>query len=304
MKRLFAVVLLLSGSALAQTKPAENTPASPKEKLLDAVYVSYFAMRGVMSEEMWRNLKAGAQELEQRDPTDKTGELLFHFISGEIARKSKQFDVAETEFRVANNLNSSDALPFLGLAETALDQGNTDGVVTGSLYVANAVVSKSIPKGSRHLAFERIGELYERAGKFTEAIEAYKAAVRENPTWAAGRSKLAETYLTLNQPSAALPHVQQAISLQPKDAHNYLLLGDAQSRIGQNAAALKAFQKAVDLEPGNALMHYRLGLEYETTGAKISVLHSYMSAKMIAEKNKSYADLLPDLNRAIARLQE
>ncbi len=303
MKRLFLTFLLLGGSTLAQTKPAEKTMTSPKDELLGVVYTSYFAMRGAMSEEMWSTLRAQAQELQRREPAAKTRELLVHFIAGEIARTSKQFEAAETEFRAANELNSSDALPFLGLAETALDQGDSGGLAPGSLYAANLLVPKSVPKEFQHLAFARIGELYERAGKFTEAVEAYKAAVTESPTWVAERSKLAETYLKLNQPSAALPHVKEAIRLQPKDAHNYLLMGQIQSRIGQDAAALKAFQKAIELEPGNAFTHYRLGLEYESTGAKIPALHSYTSAEMIAEKNKSYADLLPDINRAIARLQ-
>jgi tetratricopeptide (TPR) repeat protein len=300
------VAFLVPCLLLGQTQPAAERRSSPKDELLDAVYVGYFlpnGLRELTSEEGWTNIRRGAEALRQHDPSDKTLEMVVHFIDGELARISKNYDLAETEFRAANKTDPNLALPFFGLAETAMEKGDTS-LVSGLLYAASFVVPKSIPPSFQHLAFSRLGELYERVGKYTEAVKSYESAARANPKWGGGHTKLAETYLKLNQPDIALPHIQQAITLSPKEAHNYAVLGRVQSRLGHHPSALTAFQKAVALEPGDAAYHVSLGLEYESTGAKTSALHSYMTAQMIAEKDKSYADLLPEIGQALSRLQK
>ncbi len=228
-------LLLLSGvlfcffSAPIQSQDSGTASVPKRDNLIDAIYMSYLPMRGAMSKDMWENLREGVRHLEEQDPKNNKVQMLAVLIDGEIARTDKQFDRAHSEFQQANNLNPNDSLPFLGLAETALDQGQTDQAAT-MLWVAEIQASRSVPTEFQHSCYTRIGELYERAGKYTEAVKAYELAVAKKPNWGQGQRTLARIYLTLNEPDNALDHAQKAVALEPKEPSDYSILGEAQSR--------------------------------------------------------------------------
>lgn len=304
----FACVLLteaLFGFCLLpiQGQVSGTASAPKKDDLVDAIYMSYLPMRSVMAKDMWENLRKGVRQLEDQDPKNRKVQKLALLIEGEIARTNKQFDLARNEFQQANNLTPNDSLPFLGLAETALDQGQTDQAST-MLFVAESQVSKSVPTEFQHSCYTRIGELYERAGNYSEAVKAYQLAVAKKPNWGQGQRTLARIYLTLNEPDKALDHAQKAVALEPKEPSDYSILGEAQSGLGRKNLALDALRKAVELDPGNPLFHYDLGLEYESQGNKILALRSYLTAKNLTEHGNNPTDLVQDLDKGIARVQK
>ncbi len=281
-----------------------GAPSTHKRNgLIDAIYVSYLPMHGVMTKNMWENLRKAVQQFEDQDPKDQRVQMLALIIEGEIARRNKQFDLARGEFQKADNLSPNDSLPFLGLAETALDQGQTDEASI-MLLAAESQVSKSVPTGFQHSCYTRVGELYERAGKYSEAVKAYELAVAKKPNWGQGQRTLAQIYLILNEPDKALDHAQKAVALEPKEPSGYSILGEAQSLLGRKNLALDALRKAVELDPGNPLFHYELGLEYESQGNKILALRSYLTAKNLTEHGNYPTDLVQDLDKGIARVQK
>jgi tetratricopeptide (TPR) repeat protein len=295
----------LFGFCLLPIQGQESGTASAQKKndLIDAIYVGYLSMRNVMAKDMWENLKEGVRQLEDQDPNNQKVQMLALLIEGEIARTNKEFDLAHNEFLQATNLTPNDSLPFLGLAETALDQGQTHQAAI-MLFVAESQVSKSVPTEFQHFCYTRIGELYERAGKYSDAVKAYELAVAKKPNWGQGQRTLAQIYLTLNEPDKALDHAQKAVALEPKEPLGYFILGGAQSRLDRKNLALDALRKAVELDPGNPLFHYRLGLEYESQGNKILALRSYLTAKNLMGYGSYPTDLVQDLDEGIARLEK
>jgi tetratricopeptide (TPR) repeat protein len=295
----------LFGFGLLPTQSQESGKASvPKrDDLVDAIYMSYLPMRGVMAKDMWEHLRGGVRQLQEQDPKNQKVQMLALLIEGEIARTDKQFDLAHSKFQQANNLSPTDSMPFLGLAETALDQEQTDQAAT-MLFVAESQVSKSVQTDFQHSCYTRIGELYERAGKYSEAVNAYELAVAKKPNWGQGQRTLTRIYLTVNEPEKALDHAQKAVALEPKEPSDYSILGEAQRRLGRKNLALDALRKAVELDPGNALFHYELGLEYESQGNKIFALRSYLTAKNLTERTNHPANLVRNLDEGIARVQK
>jgi tetratricopeptide (TPR) repeat protein len=302
---LFLTGALLGFCLLPIQAQESGTASAPKQgDLIDVVYMSYFPMRSVTAKDMWENLRKGVRQLEDQEPKNQKLQMLALVIEGEIARTSRQLDVAQREFQQANELSSGDSLPFLGMAETRLDQGYFDGGVTINLLLAEGQVSESVPTDFQHSCYTRIGELFERAGKYTGAVREYELAVAKKPDWGQGQRNLARIYLTLNESDKALEHAQKALALEPNEPSGYSILGDAQNRLGRKNLALDALRKAVELDPGNALFHYELGLEYESQGSKIFALRSYLTAKNLTERTKSPADLVRNLDEAIARVQK
>lgn len=301
---LFLTGALLGFCLLPIRGQESGTASAPKkDDLIDVIYMSYLPMRSFMPKDMWENLRKDVRQLEDQDPKNQKVQMLSLLIEGEIARTNKQSDLARSEFLQANNLTPNDSLPFLGLAEMALDQGQTDQAST-MLFVAESHVSKSVPTDFQHSCYARIGELYERAGKYSEAVKAYELAVAKKPNWGQGQRTLARIYLTANEPDKALDHAQKAVALEPKEPSDYSILGEAQSRLGRKNLALDALRKAVELDPGNALFHYELGLEYESQGNKVFALRSYLTAKNLTEHTDYPTDFVRNLDEGIARLQK
>lgn len=297
--------VLLGRCCLLPIHAQESGTASAPTKgdLIDTIYMSYLPMRSLMAKQPWENLRAGVGHFQNQEPENQNLQMLASFIEGEIARTDNQFDVAHRKFQQASYLEPTASLPYLGLAETAIDQEQTDKAAP-MLSLAQIEVPKSIPAHLQYTCYYRIGELYERVGKYTDAIHAYELAIAAKPDWAHGQSTLARIYLVLNEPSKAFDHAQQAVVLNPKDASGYSILGDVQSRLGRKTLALSSLRKAVELDPGDALSHYRLGLELEDQGDKILAMRSYLTAKTIVDRTHNSADLSRDLGEAIARLEK
>jgi len=280
-----------------------KAPKSDRDGLVDAIYMSYLPMRGVMTNDLWGNLRQEARQIGEENKPDQQLKMLTLIIEGEVSRASKQFDIAHGKFEDANSAAPQDSLPYLGLAEVALDEGQSERAAV-MLYVAENQVSKSVPTTFQYSCYIRVGELYERAGKMTQAIKAYDRALTEKPESGPGQRTLARAYLSVNEPEKALDHAQRAITVEPKEASNYSISGEAQDSLGRPSLAIQAFQKAVDLDPGNPLYHYQLGHEYEGQSNKTQALRSYLAAKNLVERGQFPRDLTERLDEAIARVQK
>lgn len=301
---LFPTTTLLGFSfPVFQGQAPTTTPKSDRDGLVDAIYMSYLPMRGIMTSDLWENLRQEAKKIGEENKPDQQLQMLTLIVEGEVSRTSKQFDIARGKFEDANSAAPQDSLPYLGLAEVALDEGQTDRAAV-MLYLAENQLSKSVPAAFQYSGYIRVGELYERAGKMTQAIKAYERALTEKPKSAPGQRTLARAYLSVNEPAKALDHAQKAIAVEPKEASNYSLLGHAQDSLGRPFLAIETFQKAVDLDPGNPLYHYQLGLEYEGQGNKTQALRSYLAAKSLVERGQFPRDVTERLDEAIARLQK
>ncbi len=79
----------------------------------------------------------------------------------------------------------------------------------------------------------------------------------------------------LNQPAAALSHLQRAIHLAPSYAPAYNALGLALTRLDRDADALAAYQQALALRPNYADACYNLALAQERLGQPQAAAASY-----------------------------
>jgi hypothetical protein len=69
---------------------------------------------------------------------------------------------------------------------------------------------------------------------------------------------LAESELALNEPRAALQHIEQAIRLRPKRARYRVTQGDALKMLGKAEDAHSAYQKALEIDPTDREANKRL----------------------------------------------
>ena len=97
-----------------------------------------------------------------------------------------------------------------------------------------------------------------RQGNFAAAQAAYDAALKVNPNDVEVLNNLANVYLKLKNPGAAVKTAEFALTKEPGNASVIDTLGWALFQTGQNDRALQLLRDARLRQPGNPEIHFHL----------------------------------------------
>ena len=95
----------------------------------------------------------------------------------------------------------------------------------------------------------RIGEAYSKAGRQRDASKFYQLAVDYGPDHLWFRTKLASSYVSLQEPARAITILDQVLDDNPKFHHAYNNRGFAHLVSGDFAAAESDFRRTLELDP-------------------------------------------------------
>jgi len=107
--------------------------------------------------------------------------------------------------------------------------------------------TRLLPKDAR--AWNHLGLAYHGAGRFGEAIKAYRQALALDRNLAAGHFNLGILYLDQGNLPLAILELTSYTGLQPNAAGGWLKLGTAQTRARQPEPGEKSFRQALKLNP-------------------------------------------------------
>ena len=99
------------------------------------------------------------------------------YEGNDLASKD-DFVAAEMEYRKAISKDPSNAVGAYNLANTYYKKGSLEE----ALYRQQEVVKTATSKAEKHKAFHNIGNILMKGKKCKEAVEAYKSALRNDPT--------------------------------------------------------------------------------------------------------------------------
>jgi tetratricopeptide (TPR) repeat protein len=102
-----------------------------------------------------------------------------------------------------------------------------------------------IDPSNANAAYE-IGEMQRKAGRLDKAVESFTKAVESYPEFEEALVGLGRTLVATGESRAALPHLQKATSLNPRDEVAFYQLAQAHRALGQEAeqqAALATFER-------------------------------------------------------------
>ena len=99
-------------------------------------------------------------------------------------------------------------------------------------------------------AVSNLGMLAARLGDSAKAVEYLTAALSTDDT-AGTRATLGNAWVALDQPAKGLPHLEKAVELAPREGRYRVNLGEALLKLGQLELATKRFKEglALDAEP-------------------------------------------------------
>ena len=110
----------------------------------------------------------------------------------------------------------------------------------------------------------KLGTLYQRLGRYREAIEEFQKALKLNPDYYVSYNNLANCYIKLGQPQKAIELYQKAIALcsNPENYHFYHQLGLAYLLANYPKEAKASFLIETALSPDFIEPHLNLGNLY------------------------------------------
>ena len=149
-------------------------------------------------------------------------------------------------------------------------------------------------------AWERLGDLYYRAGKSAQAIEAIenaRAAGSKDPRMGV---QLARMYKRLNQWAKARDLFEALIANEPDNLNYYRELGQCHYMLDDNPKAETAWKRMLDARRGSPEGYIWLARAYNGIGATEKELDAYRKG---CEKYPADYELLRQFGRVLAREQ-
>jgi tetratricopeptide (TPR) repeat protein len=131
----------------------------------------------------------------------------------------------------------------------------------------------------------------ESSGKFNEAVDHYREALRLQPDHAASHCNLGRLLASRGDLQAAATHYETAIELDPRLPEAYSNLGTLLISFGHTRAAIEHFKQALRLR-ADSTAHFNLAVGYAHDGRMLEA--TAMARKAIAlaraEGNEALAE--------------
>ena len=125
-------------------------------------------------------------------------------------------------------------------------------------------------------AYLNLGIAYADNGQHEEAIISYKNAIRIKPDYTDAHCDLGVTYARQGRHQEAIDAYKQAIRIEPDLAEAHFNLGVNYGKLGRNQDEIVAYQQAIRIKSDFAKAHYNLGVVYlQEVGNKGSALEEY-----------------------------
>ena len=208
-----------------------------------------------------------------------------HLLLGRLYRLNNDLQKAESELKIAVNLDpdSEEAVTTLALLYT--DEGDT----VHALQVLSAVPDA----GRSAKLYAALGATYEQRKDYKSAIDAYKHAIQLDRDNLDAIRGLAENLLNDGQIDAALDQYKVIADANPEDAQTYLRISEIYRRQGKYDQALDSLKKAEAMVPDALEVPYNIAVVYEAQGRydeAVKILQDLLKKTEKADSSYSQAD--------------
>jgi eukaryotic-like serine/threonine-protein kinase len=248
-----AYVLTLEALNAATGSPIgeEQTQASSKEKILDALGEASTKLRSKLGESL-----GSIQKFDKPLAEATTPSLEALKMSTEAAARNNNGDfLGAIEFsKRAVELDPNFAMGYRGLAVEYSNLGQSEAMLQ---YIGKAFELKDRASEREKLAIT--SDYYQYGGQIDKAIEVYNQYKQAYPRDDRPRVNLAVTYLTLGQFDKALENALEANQLSPEKYNGYSIAAFAYCAMNRLDDAKAVLRTAQERKLGSGAIHEQLG---------------------------------------------
>lgn len=225
-------------------------------KLLGRVYLRSLGdlQSGTQSREVLKLAIEQFQALAKIEPKNSDN----HLLLGRLYILNKDYKGAENEFRTAMNLDASSEEAVTSLALLYNEEGNSKKA---------AEVLNAIPEEHRtSKMFAALGYTYEQQKDYTQAIAAYRQAVKLDRENVDAMRGLAQNLANAGQLDAALSEYQSVQDADPQDGQASLRISEIYRRMGKFDLAMGNLKKAEAVTQDSLEIPYNEAMILEAQG--------------------------------------
>lgn len=185
--------------------------------------------------------------------------LPFRLALAHSCLRSAQYQCVLDVYKEILTLNAESAEADM-LAGEALDEMKDRGAAIEQFRAAVKADAK-MPEAHFGLGYLLWCQL-----QFEDASKEFQAELDLNPNHVQALTYLGDTLIKLSHPETALPLLEKAVRIDPKDQLAHLDLGILHIDAGRNEDALRELKTAEQLDPSDQNVHFRLGRFYKSLG--------------------------------------
>jgi len=112
----------------------------------------------------------------------------------------------------------------------------------------------------------KLGNLYQDAGKQSQAIDCYERTLQQNPKYVAALVNLGGLYNDIGDTDQALEFLEKALALDPEDCKARSNLGNVYYSTGRYPDAMFEYLRAVKTDPKCYSSLYNIGVAFADAG--------------------------------------
>jgi tetratricopeptide (TPR) repeat protein len=157
------------------------------------------------------------------------------------------------------------------------------GVWKNSLVILNYILDKE-PHNSPHVYFYR-GMAFEKAGMPERALDDYKQAIAQDPSYADAYDNRGLLYQKKGMVDNAIQDFNRSIQLDPSSGKAYFNRGSIYAGTGLFDRAIEDFNHALTLDPAFADAYANRGIAYALTGRQGLALADFNKAIELNERS-------------------
>jgi Flp pilus assembly protein TadD len=206
--------------------------------------------------------------------------------------------------RVRLGSRSTDEMANLSLQWLTASPADTAALLTSFLerhVLGNIAYGEARVREAPDSIADRLllGGSYVKAGRYADALPQLEAALALDPKNAVAESQLGGAYLGLGQLPQAIQHFERSARLAPRDERARINLGDALQKAGRLSGAEAAFRQALAINADSFEAHLRLSDLLATAGRLKEALPHF---RRLVELRPNSPDTHSDLGGALLML--
>ena len=181
-----------------------------------------------------------------------------YFLRGRIYTELARFDLADSSYQRAIELDESLQGAWLNRGNLAIREGNVRGALTYYLKEEEAHPTSNV--------YLQMGRAYAQLGIGDSARYAYERAIELDSTRATLFMRLGDLYREQGELEKAIEFTRKGVALEPENTNYFYALGSLLNAAGQSEEAVSYLEPYVEENPWHYWSHYNLGQAYQRLG--------------------------------------
>jgi tetratricopeptide (TPR) repeat protein len=163
------------------------------------------------------------------------------------------------------------------------------------------------PPRTLAMAHNYLASALAKAGRLEEALKEAEIAVKLNPNYVEARYNYGNGFMRLRQPRAAIAQFEAALKLRPNYPEAQANLGVALAQAGRSAEAIGSYEEALRLNPNSSEAHYNLASAQQQLKQFTAAIENYEAALRLRpdypEAHNNLGLILMELQRLPAAME-